>query len=81
MRIIATNTRVLNISLQFSEDNTEITYQAITNLITEGNPYPDLYTEKIVQNLICPTSNVANIQAVTEAQVDEWVRINYPANF
>lgn len=78
MKIIAKNTTILNSSLKFNDDKTEITYQANTELYVEGNPYTDLFTPKTVFDLKCPTSEVNNIQAITELQVNTWVSENYP---
>lgn len=77
MKILAKNTTILNSSLQFNDDKTEITYQANTELYVEGNPYADLFTPKTVFNLKCPTNEVNNIQAITELQVNTWVSENY----
>ena len=78
MKIVAKNTTILNSSLQFNDEKTEITYQANTELYVEGNPYADLFTPKTVFNLKCPTNEVNNIQAITELQVNTWVSENYP---
>ena len=78
MKILAKNTTILNSSLQFNDDKTEITYQANTELYVEENPYADLFTPKTVFNLKCPTNEVNNIQAITELQVNTWVSENYP---
>ena len=78
MKIVAKNTTILNSSLKFNDDKTEITYQANTELYVEGNPYADLFTPKTVFDLKFPTSEVNNIQAITELQVNTWVENNYP---
>ena len=78
MKIVAKNTKILNSSLQFNDEKTEITYQANTELYVDGNPYADLFTPKTVFDLKCPTNEVNNIQAITELQVNTWVSENYP---
>ena len=78
MKILAKNTTILNSSLTFNEDNTAVNYQANTELYVEGNPYTDLFTPKTVFDLTCPVSDIANIQTVTETQVNAWVALNYP---
>ena len=78
MKIVAKNTTILNSSLKFNDEKTEITYQANTELYVEVNPYADLFTPKTVFDLKCPTSEVNNIQAITELQVNTWVSENYP---
>ena len=78
MKILAKNTTILNSSLKFNDEKTEITYQANTELYVEGNPYADLFTPKTVFDLKCPINEVNNIQAITELQVNTWVSENYP---
>jgi hypothetical protein len=78
MKIVAKNTTILNSSLQFNDEKTEITYHANRELYVEGNPYADLFTPKTVFDLKCPTNEVNNIQAITELQVNTWVSENYP---
>lgn len=80
MKILAKNTTILNSSLKFNDDKTEITYQANTELYVDGNPYADLFTPKTVFDLKCPTNEVNNIQAITELQVNTWVSENYSIN-
>lgn len=79
MKILAKNTAILNSTLEFNDNNTEVTYRANTVLYVEGNIYEDLVTPKTVPNLKCPTSDIANIQAITETQINAWVEENYPA--
>jgi hypothetical protein len=78
MKIISKNTTILTSSLRFNEDNTEVTFQANTNLAVDGNPYEDLFTQKTVFDLVCPVANIANILAVAQNQIDLWVETNYP---
>jgi hypothetical protein len=79
MKILSKNTSILNATLEFNEDNTEVSYQATTLLYVEGNIYEDLVTPKTIPNLKCATSDIVNIQAITEAQIATWVEENYPA--
>jgi hypothetical protein len=78
MKIASKNTTVLTSSLKFNEDNTSVTYQANTDLYVEGNSYGDLFTPKTIFNLTCLVSEIANINTVTQTQVDLWVEENYP---
>lgn len=73
------NTQVLQSSLQFSEDGSSVKYQANTELYVEGNTYEDLFTPKTIFDLSCPTSDVANILAITQAQIDAYILVNYPS--
>ena len=79
MVIKAKNTKVLESSLQFTEDRTAVTFQANTELYVEGNIYPELVTVKTLKDLTCPVSSIANIAVVAQVQADEWVVNNYPA--
>jgi uncharacterized protein (DUF488 family) len=78
MKIISKNTDILSSSLKFNDDNSAVTFQANTNLSVEGNPYEDLFTQKTIFDLICPTNNIANILEVAQIQIDLWVEENYP---
>ena len=73
------NTKVLESSLRFNEDNTAVTYQANTELYVDGNPYLDLCTPQTIFNLVCPIGDVANIMAVTQTQIDAYIVANYPS--
>lgn len=77
MNIIIRNTVVLNSSFQFNPDKTEITYQANTELVVEGNPHEDLFTPRTIFNLKCKTSKIANIQSITEDQVRQKINELY----
>jgi hypothetical protein len=78
MKIIAIKTEILNSSLSFNEDNTVVTFQANCYLAVEGNPYTDLVTPKTVFNLTCNVSEIADIQAIAESQVNNYITANYP---
>jgi len=78
MKIISTKTEILNSSLSFNEDNTVVTFQANCYLAVEGNPYADLVTPKTVFNLTCNVSEIADIQAIAESQVNNYITTNYP---
>lgn len=78
MKIISKNTEVLSSSLKFNDDNSEVTFQANTNLFVEGNPYQDLFTPKTVFDLVCKSSNVSNILEVAQLQIDAYILVNYP---
>jgi uncharacterized protein (DUF488 family) len=78
MKIISKNTEILTSSLKFNNDNTEVTFQANTNLSVEGNPYEDLFTTKTVFNLVCETSKISNILEIAQLQINLWVEANYP---
>lgn len=78
MTIKSRNTVVLESSLRFNEDKTEVTYQANTELYVDGNTYLDLVTPQTIFNLTCPTSDAANILAVTQTQVDAYILATYP---
>jgi hypothetical protein len=78
MKIISKNTEILSSSLKFNNDNSEVTFQANTNLFVEGNLYEDLFTSKTIFDLVCPTNNISNILEVAQAQIDLWVEVNYP---
>lgn len=78
MTIKSRNTKPLSSSFAYSEDNTEFSYQANTELYVEGNTYLDLFTPKTIFNLVCRVDNMVNLQSVTEAQVEDWVNENYP---
>lgn len=72
------NTKVLQSSLQFSEDGSSVNYQANTELYVEGNEYADLVTEKTIFDLTCLTSDVAKILEVTQEQIDAYILVTYP---
>jgi len=72
------NTQVLEASLRFTEDGQSVKYQANTELYVEGNPYTDLVTPKTISDLVCPLTDVANILAVTQVQIDAYILANYP---
>lgn len=72
------NSKPLPSSFKYSEDGTEFKYQANTELYVEGNTYEDLFTPKTIFDLVCRVDNMANLQSVTDTQVQEWVSINYP---
>jgi len=72
------NTQVLEASLRFTEDGQLVKYQANTELYVEGNPYADLVTPKTIFDLTCPLTDVANILAVTQKQIDAYILANYP---
>jgi hypothetical protein len=85
MKIIAIKTEVLKTSIEFNEDNTEISFQVNTWIGVEGNPYlfdkngkVDLGTPKTVFNLTCNVSEIADIQAIAESQVNDYITANYP---
>jgi hypothetical protein len=78
MKIISKNTEILTSSLKFNDDNSAVTFQANTNLSVEGNPYEDLFTQKTIFDLVCPTSNISTILIVAQVQIDLWVEQNYP---
>jgi hypothetical protein len=78
MKIISKNTVVLKSSMNFNEDKTEVTFQANTELLVEGNPYADLFTPKTIFDLTCPTANIANIEEVAQLQIDAYILDNYP---
>jgi len=72
------NTQVLEASLRFTEDGQSVKYQANTELYVEGNPYADLVTPRTIFDLVCPLSEVANIVAVSQVQIDAYILANYP---
>ena len=78
MKIISKNTEILTSSLKFNDDNSAVTFQANTNLSVEGNPYEDLFTQKTIFDLVCPTSNISTILIEAQVQIDLWVEQNYP---
>jgi hypothetical protein len=85
MKIISTKTEILNSSLSFNEDNSIVTFQVNCYLAVEGNPYIykpgttelDLVTPKTVFGLTCNVSDIANIQAIAESQVNDYIAANY----
>ena len=78
MKIISKNTEVLSSSLKFNDDNSEVIFQANTNLFVEGNPYQDLFTPKTIFDLVCKSSNISNILEVAQLQIDAYILVNYP---
>lgn len=78
MKIIARNTVILQSSLRFNESRTEVSYQANTELLIEGNTYTDLFTPRTVFDLRCLVSKIKDIETVTKNQIDTWVSENYP---
>ena len=78
MKILSKNTEVLSSSLKFNDDNSEVIFQANTNLFVEGNPYQDLFTPKTIFDLVCESSNIANILEVAQLQIDSYILANYP---
>lgn len=78
MKILSKNTEVLSSSLKFNDDNSEVIFQANTNLFVEGNPYEDLFTSKTIFNLVCKSSNISNILEVAQLQIDAYILANYP---
>jgi hypothetical protein len=78
MKIVAKNTQPLPSSFKFSEDGLSFTYMANTEIYVEGQPFDDLFTPKTVTGLTCLANNMANIQSVTETQVNAWVELTYP---
>jgi hypothetical protein len=77
MKIISTKTEILNSSLSFNEDNSIVTFQVNCYLAVEKNPYADLVTPKTVFGLTCNVSDIANIQAIAESQVNDYIAANY----
>lgn len=78
MKILSKNTEVLSSSLKFNDDNSEVIFQANTNLFVEGNPYEDLFTSKTIFDLVCKSSNISNILEVAQLQIDAYILANYP---
>ena len=78
MKILSKNTEVLSSSLKFNDDNSEVIFQANTNLFVEGNLYEDLFTSKTIFNLVCKSSNISNILEVAQLQIDAYILANYP---
>lgn len=79
MKILSKDTVVLKSSFQFSEDKTVVKFQANTKLYVDGNLHEDLYTEKTVFDLECPTADIMNIETIAEQKVTEWVDVTYNA--
>lgn len=78
MKFISIKTEILNSSLKFNEDNTQVTFQANANIQVEGCPYPELYTQHTIFDLVCNVSDIANIQAIAEQQVNAYIANKYP---
>lgn len=78
MIIKSKNTIILKSSIVFNEGKTAIIYQANTDLYVDGNPYEDLVTTKTLFNLTCTVSEIANIDLVTQTQINTWISENYP---
>lgn len=72
------NTKVLPSSFIYTEDGTEFTYQANTDLYVDGNTYDKLVTPETVFNLKCRVDNMINLQSVTESQVEAFIAQKYP---
>ena len=72
------NTVVLESSIRFNQDATAITYQANTEFYVDGNPYTNLVTPETIFNLTCSIGDVANIMAITQAQIDAYITTTYP---
>lgn len=77
MKILSKNVTILKSSFNFSDDGKKFTYQANAELYVEGNPFENLYTPETIFNLECLVSDMANIQKITEAQVDSFVSGKY----
>ena len=80
MKILSKNTEVLSSSLKFNDDNSEVIFQANTNLFVEGNPYEDLFTSKTIFDLVCKSSNISNILEVAQLQIDAYILANGSLN-
>lgn len=77
MKISSKNTTVLKSSFNFSEDGKKITYQANTEIYVEGNPYEKLFTPETIFDLECSVSDIADIQKITEEQVNNFISEKY----
>jgi hypothetical protein len=77
MKIIAKNVTILKSSFNFSDDGKKFTYQANADICVEGNPFENLVTPETIFDLECLVSDMANIQSITEAQVDAFVAKKY----
>lgn len=77
MKIIAKNVTILKSSFNFSDDGKKFTYQANADICVEGNPFTNLVTPETIFNLECLVSDMANVQAITEEQVNLFVADKY----
>ena len=77
MKIIAKNVTILKSSFNFSDDGKKFTYQANADICVEGNPFANLVTPETIFDLECLVSNMANVQSVTETQVNAFVANKY----
>jgi len=77
MKIIAKNVTILKSSFNFSDDGKKFTYQANADICVEGNPFANLFTTETIFNLECLVSDMANVQAITEEQVNLFVADKY----